>query len=117
MSCQATELVATASSIADSPGGGHGAPAGSPDVAGTTDTRDGSTPAVRRRPLRVGGVPEHFNLPWHIAIERGLFAKHGVDVEWVTQVGRDSCAQGGMGGISWYSASTYSAHAMRVLPG
>jgi ABC-type nitrate/sulfonate/bicarbonate transport system substrate-binding protein len=26
----------------------------------------------------VCGVPEHFNLPWHLAIENGLFAKHGV---------------------------------------
>jgi sulfonate transport system substrate-binding protein len=32
--------------------------------------------------LRVGGVPEHFNLPWHLAIERGLFTKNGVEVEW-----------------------------------
>jgi hypothetical protein len=28
----------------------------------------------------VCGVPEHFNLPWHMAIENGLFAKHGVHV-------------------------------------
>lgn len=35
--------------------------------------------------LRVGGVPEHFNYPWHLARERGLFAKHGVHVEWVEQ--------------------------------
>jgi hypothetical protein len=32
--------------------------------------------------LRVGGVPEHFNYPWHIAQSRGLFDKHGVDVQW-----------------------------------
>lgn len=37
------------------------------------------------RPIRVGGVPEHFNIPWHLAIERGIFVKHGVEVEWVTQ--------------------------------
>lgn len=24
-----------------------------------------------RRPLRIGGVPEHFNLPWHLALESG----------------------------------------------
>ncbi len=28
--------------------------------------------------IRVGGVPEHFNLPWQMASERGLFDKHGV---------------------------------------
>ncbi len=32
--------------------------------------------------IRVGGVPEHFNLPWHLAKETGLFAKHNVDVQW-----------------------------------
>ncbi len=30
--------------------------------------------------IRVGGVPEHFNYPWFIAEERGIFAKHGVQV-------------------------------------
>lgn len=35
------------------------------------------------QPLRVAGVPEHFNLPWHLAEEQGLFAKHGVQVEFV----------------------------------
>lgn len=34
--------------------------------------------------LKVGGVPEHFNLPWHLAIENGLFEKEGLDVEWQT---------------------------------
>lgn len=33
--------------------------------------------------LRIGGVPEHFNLPWHMALEEGLFLKEGVHVEWV----------------------------------
>jgi sulfonate transport system substrate-binding protein len=35
--------------------------------------------------LRVGGVPEHFNLPWHLAREQGFYEKHGVEVEWVEQ--------------------------------
>jgi len=34
--------------------------------------------------IRVGGVPEHFNSPWHIAIEKGLFADAGLDVQWTT---------------------------------
>ena len=33
--------------------------------------------------LRIGGVPEHFNLPWHLALEEGMFLKEGVQVEWV----------------------------------
>jgi len=33
--------------------------------------------------LRVGGVPEHFNLPIHLCIEEGLFAEKGIHVEWV----------------------------------
>lgn len=28
------------------------------------------------------GVPEHFNLPWHMAIEEGAFAARGIDLEW-----------------------------------
>ncbi len=28
----------------------------------------------------VGGVPEHFNLPWHQAIEANAFSEHGVDI-------------------------------------
>jgi len=32
--------------------------------------------------LRVGGVPEHFNLPWHLCLEEGLFEKAGINVQW-----------------------------------
>jgi ABC-type nitrate/sulfonate/bicarbonate transport system substrate-binding protein len=32
--------------------------------------------------LRIGGVPEHFNLPWHLVLERRGFEPHGVEVEW-----------------------------------
>ncbi len=32
--------------------------------------------------IRVGGVSEHFNLAWHMAIENGSFAEAGFDVEW-----------------------------------
>jgi len=34
--------------------------------------------------LRIGGVPEHFNLPIHLAMERKLFETRGVAVEWTT---------------------------------
>lgn len=33
--------------------------------------------------VRIGGVPEHFNLPWHLAIEDGMFAQQGIDLEWL----------------------------------
>lgn len=33
--------------------------------------------------IRIGGVPEHFNLPWHLAIEEGMFEEMGVDLEWI----------------------------------
>eukprot|EP00049_Salpingoeca_infusionum_P016156 m.326818 g.326818 ORF g.326818 m.326818 type:complete len:605 (-) comp16022_c1_seq18:6653-8467(-) len=39
----------------------------------------------QQEPLVVGGVPEHFNLPWHLAQERGLFDKYGVKVEFREQ--------------------------------
>ena len=32
--------------------------------------------------LRVGGVPEHFNTPWHTATSKGLFAAAGLLIEW-----------------------------------
>jgi sulfonate transport system substrate-binding protein len=32
--------------------------------------------------LRVGGVPEHFNLPWQLASEGGVPARLGVDLTW-----------------------------------
>lgn len=34
--------------------------------------------------IRLGGVPEHFNLPIHLAMERGQFEARGVKVEWTT---------------------------------
>ncbi|MEM6878680.1 MAG: ABC transporter substrate-binding protein [Bacteroidota bacterium] len=33
--------------------------------------------------LTLGGVPEHFNLPVHLAIEDGSFASRGVDIKWL----------------------------------
>jgi ABC-type nitrate/sulfonate/bicarbonate transport system substrate-binding protein len=32
--------------------------------------------------LRIGGVPEHFNLPWHLLLEAGEPAQVGVDAHW-----------------------------------
>lgn len=37
------------------------------------------TPTVS---LRIGGVPEHFNLPWRLAIESGALKNAGVDASW-----------------------------------
>jgi len=37
--------------------------------------------------IRLGGVPEHFNLPIHQAIERGEFSGRGVDLQWTTYGG------------------------------
>ncbi len=34
--------------------------------------------------IRLGGVPEHFNLPIHLAIENGEFKERGVDIDWTT---------------------------------
>lgn len=33
-------------------------------------------------PFRIAGVPEHFNLPWHLALESGAFASAGVEVDY-----------------------------------
>lgn len=32
--------------------------------------------------VRIIGVPEHFNFPWHMAIEEGAFKERGIDLEW-----------------------------------
>jgi len=37
--------------------------------------------------IRLGGVPEHFNLPIHLAKEQGEFKKRDIDIEWITYPG------------------------------
>ena len=37
---------------------------------------------MKRSQLRVGGVPEHFNMPWHLALENDSFAEQQIDVVW-----------------------------------
>lgn len=32
--------------------------------------------------VRIAGVPEHFNLPWHLCIENGEFNEVGIDLQW-----------------------------------
>lgn len=33
--------------------------------------------------LTIAGVPEHFNLPWHLAIEQGDFEAEGIQINWI----------------------------------
>ena len=37
--------------------------------------------------LRVGGVPEHFNAPWHLAKQKGAFLAAGIELEYVDYPG------------------------------
>ena len=32
--------------------------------------------------IRIGGVPEHFNFPWHMCIENSEFNEAGIDLQW-----------------------------------
>lgn len=32
--------------------------------------------------VRISGVPEHFNFPWHLAMEDGAFSDRGIDLAW-----------------------------------
>ena len=32
--------------------------------------------------IKIAGVPEHFNLPWHLAIENNEFESQNIDLEW-----------------------------------
>jgi ABC-type nitrate/sulfonate/bicarbonate transport system substrate-binding protein len=33
--------------------------------------------------IKIAGVPEHFNLPWHLCIENGEFEAVGIDLQWI----------------------------------
>lgn len=33
-------------------------------------------------PIKIAGVPEHFNLPWHLCLENGEFEDAGIDLKW-----------------------------------
>jgi len=37
--------------------------------------------------LRIGGVPEHFNMPWQLAAERDIFSSEGIDLAWTVYAG------------------------------
>ena len=41
----------------------------------------------QQQSIRIGGVPEHFNLPWHVGIESGDFAACGVEAEFIVYGG------------------------------
>lgn len=32
--------------------------------------------------IKIAGVPEHFNLPWHMCIDNGEFEEVGIDLQW-----------------------------------
>ncbi|WP_295336309.1 substrate-binding domain-containing protein [Flavobacterium sp.] len=32
--------------------------------------------------VRIAGVPEHFNLPWHLCLDNGEFEEVGIDLQW-----------------------------------
>ncbi|KAF2330744.1 MAG: substrate-binding domain-containing protein [Flavobacterium nitrogenifigens] len=32
--------------------------------------------------VKIAGVPEHFNLPWHLCIENGEFEEENIDLKW-----------------------------------
>ena len=37
--------------------------------------------------LKIGGVPEHFNLPWRLAIEEGKFKEADIELHWSDMTG------------------------------
>ena len=42
---------------------------------------------MKNQSIRVGGVPEHFNLPWHFALKNQRFAQAGLNVRWQDEPG------------------------------
>ncbi len=37
--------------------------------------------------IRIGGVPEHFNLPWQLAAEHDIFSTENIDLAWTVYAG------------------------------
>ncbi|XOV94317.1 MAG: ABC transporter substrate-binding protein [Bacteroidota bacterium] len=37
--------------------------------------------------LKVGGVPEHFNMPWHYMVQNKLLKPHDIEIEWIDYPG------------------------------
>ena len=37
---------------------------------------------TKMKHIKIAGVPEHFNLPWHLCIENGEFEAVGIDLQW-----------------------------------
>ncbi|KAF2519306.1 ABC transporter substrate-binding protein [Flavobacterium salilacus subsp. salilacus] len=33
--------------------------------------------------IKIAGVPEHFNLPWHLCLEEGAFKAKNIDAQWI----------------------------------
>ena len=60
--------------------------------------------------LSIVGVPEHFNYPWHWAIERGLFEDAGIDLQWQD-------APGGTGAMAQMLAEEESDLAVLLTEG
>lgn len=63
-------------------------------------------------PLRLGGVPEHFNLPWHLALEGGRL--DDLDLAWTDQPGGTGemltgLAEGDLDVVSILTEGTISA--------
>lgn len=36
----------------------------------------------KKMEVKIGGVPEHFNLPWHLSMENGMFSEEDFRVSW-----------------------------------
>jgi hypothetical protein len=47
---------------------------------------------IKMTTIKIVGVPEHFNLPWHLAIENDRFNQQNIDLQW-TQRGLAKCAK------------------------
>lgn len=48
----------------------------------TNVSRDTEINSVKMKKIKIAGVPEHFNLPWHLCISNGEFEAIGIDLEW-----------------------------------
>ena len=35
------------------------------------------------KPIKIAGVPEHFNLPWHLCLDNDEFKSENIDLQWI----------------------------------
>ena len=57
-------------------------PETSPSAASAAAEKEKNLKHKKMKTIKIGGVPEHFNLPWHLTIADGSYKKEHIDLQW-----------------------------------